>query len=773
MNKQTRPEIFDTVGQNKPHDNAREHVTGTALFCDDIPEPIGCLHAAIVLGPKVPSNGIEIEAPNFGEIRNESKDRYWFVCVDDIPGENNAGPVVHDEPLLPNSETSYPHQPVGVVLAETRDLARRFASAFKVKGHAINSTIASLNDAILADQMLHEPLVLTSEFSKSSLLRSPLNTEVEMSIGGQDHVYLESQTSIAIPSSDGMHVVSSTQHPTEVQDLIASMLGMNAAQITVEVRRMGGAFGGKESQAAHFAMLAALGAFVTGKPVKLRLDRDDDMRITGKRHDFSVRYNVGHNQEGLITAAEIDLNSRCGWSTDLSRSINDRALFHAENAYFIPAVKITSNRYRTNTVSNTAFRGFGGPQGMMGIERSIDAIAKAIGKDPLDVRLINLYGNAGKKTPYGMTVEEGVLPQILEQLAETSNYRVRRKEIDEQNNDYDRFGRGVALTPVKFGISFTASFLNQAGALINVYKDGSVSLNHGGTEMGQGLHTKVRQVVARELGISLDSIQVTSTRTDKVPNTSPTAASSGTDLNGMAAKVAACKIKDRLSAFLRESHKSKSIVRFIDGFVEIDNLRLSFADLAKRAWFARIPLSATGHYATPDIGWNPHTGKGRPFYYFANGAAVSEVQVDRLTGVVKVLQADILHDVGQSINPLIDLGQIEGGYIQGMGWLTSEELVYSNTGELLTHGLSTYKIPTASDRPIMNINLWKGFNSRDILYRSKAVGEPPFMLAISVHSAIAHAISGFSKDDHYWPDLNAPATPQEVLRCIQCAINGR
>ncbi|MAW26196.1 MAG: xanthine dehydrogenase molybdopterin binding subunit [Gammaproteobacteria bacterium] len=760
------------VGVAEVHDSNLEHLTGQAIYCDDILEPRGCLHAALVLGPRVPSRALRVQAPDEGDLEKLSVSRHIFCSGADIPGENNAGPVVHDEPLLPINETTYSYQPVGVVLSEDREDARRIARMYRVNGEPLDSVVSTIAEAAEVGQVLHEPLVLENHFTDSSLNQCPYVTQCGLSIGGQDHVYLEGQVALVVPSSDGIHVVSSTQHPTEVQDLIANLLDVNAATVTVEIRRMGGAFGGKESQAAHFAMLAALGAHLTGLPVKLRLDRDDDMRITGKRHDFLVNYKVGHDADGLILAADIELSSRCGWSSDLSRSVNDRALFHAENAYFIPSIRITSNRYKTHTVSNTAFRGFGGPQGMVGIERCMDVIAKVTGKDPLDVRLLNLYGVSGRETPYGMSVYEDVLPELIQRLADTSNYRSRRKEIDLENAQMTRFRRGIALTPVKFGISFTASFLNQAGALLNVYKDGSVSINHGGTEMGQGLHTKIRQVVAAHLGIEVDSIQVTSTRTDKVPNTSPTAASSGSDLNGMAALVAATKIRNRLEVFLQETYQTSAEAHFSNGAVEIEDHKLTFADLARRAWFARVPLSATGHYATPDIGWDPATGKGRPFYYFANGAAVTEVEIDTLTGVSKVLRADILHDVGKSLNPLIDLGQIEGGYIQGMGWLTSEELVYSTHGELMTHGLSTYKIPTATDRPQMNIELWDGANPREMLYQSKAVGEPPFMLAISVHSAICHAISSLSPDSQFWPQLNAPATPQEILRCVQCAKTG-
>ena len=772
MNSQRKIGQAPPVGATEVHDSNLEHLTGQAIYCDDISEPRGCLHAALVLGPRVPSRALLIQTPDVDDLENLSVGRHIFFSAADIPGANNAGPVVHDEPLLPINETTYSYQPVGIVLSEDREEARRIARMYRVNGEPLDSVVSTIAGATEVGQVLHEPLILQNHFTDSSFSRCPHVTQCGLSVGGQDHVYLEGQVALVVPSSDGIHVVSSTQHPTEVQDLIAALLDINAATVTVEIRRMGGAFGGKESQAAHFAMLAALGAHLTGLPVKLRLDRDDDMLITGKRHDFLVNYKVGHDADGLIMAADIELSARCGWSSDLSRSVNDRALFHAENAYFVPSIRITSNRYKTHTVSNTAFRGFGGPQGMMGIERCMDVIAKVTGKDPLDVRLLNLYGVSGRETPYGMSVDEDVLPELIQRLADTSDYRSRRKEIDLENGQSNRFRRGIALTPVKFGISFTASFLNQAGALLNVYKDGSVSINHGGTEMGQGLHTKIRQVVAAHLGIQVDSIQVTSTRTDKVPNTSPTAASSGSDLNGMAALVAATKIRNRLEAFLRETYQTSAEIHFSHGTVEIGNHKLTFADLSRRAWFARVPLSATGHYATPDIGWDPNTGKGRPFYYFANGAAVTEVEIDTLTGVSKVLKANILHDVGKSLNPLIDLGQIEGGYIQGMGWLTSEELVYSTHGELMTHGLSTYKIPTATDRPQMHIELWDGANPRKMLYQSKAVGEPPFMLSISVHSAICHAISSLSPDSRFWPQLNAPATPQEILRCVQCAKTG-
>jgi xanthine dehydrogenase large subunit len=530
---------------------------------------------------------------------------------------------------------------------------------------------------------------------------------------------------------------------------------------------MGGAFGGKESQAAQWAAIAALAARMTGRACKIRLDRDDDMCLTGKRHDFLADYEIGFDDQGTLRVLETTMASRCGYSADLSGAINDRAMFHADNAYYLPAATITTKRMKTNTVSNTAFRGFGGPQGMMVAERAIDEIAWALGVDPLDVRKRNLYGEGRDVTPYGMTVEDNILPALIDRCEGASEYRRRRREIRDFNGKSATLKRGIALTPVKFGISFTTTHLNQAGALVHVYQDGSIHLNHGGTEMGQGLYIKVAQVVAEEFGVDAERVKITATTTAKVPNTSATAASSGSDINGWAAKNAAGAIKERLIAFATEKYEvAADQVEFRDNRVFIGNRSVPFAELIKLAYFARVSLSSTGFYKTPKIHWDAKAGQGRPFFYFSYGAACSEVLVDVTTGEMRTTRVDIVHDVGRSLNPAVDIGQIEGGFIQGMGWLTTEELVFARDGRLLSHAPSTYKIPCASDTPEhFKINLWDGANREDTIYRSKAVGEPPLMLAISVFAAVADAIH--SVNPAVPVPLDAPATPEAILRAVQ------
>ncbi|MBW8880289.1 MAG: xanthine dehydrogenase molybdopterin binding subunit, partial [Asticcacaulis sp.] len=558
-----------------------------------------------------------------------------------------------------------------------------------------------------------------------------------------------------------MHVLSSTQHPSEVQHLVAHLLGLMSADVTVEVRRMGGGFGGKETQAALFAAAAALVAAKTGRPAKFRADRDDDMVMTGKRHEFEAAYEVGFGDDGRIAGLKIVLESRCGCSADLSLAINDRAMFHADNCYYLPAAEIVSHRYKTHTVSNTAFRGFGGPQGMLVIERVMDAIAAHLGLDGLAVRQANLYGPGRDVTPYDMTVEDFVADRVVAELAETSGYAKRKAAIEAFNAQHPYLRRGIALTPVKFGISFTTTHLNQAGALIHLYADGSIHLNHGGTEMGQGLNTKVAQIVADAFGAPLGLVRITATRTDKVPNTSATAASSGTDLNGMAAWNAAQTLRGRLAGMLAGQYGGRvEDVVFRDGQVMIGDVSHGFGQVCRMAHLARISLSATGYYATPKIAYDRKAHKGRPFLYFAYGAAVSEVVVDTLTGESRVVRADLLHDAGRSINPALDLGQVEGAYVQGLGWLVTEEVVYDAKGRLLSHAPSTYKIPCASDRPpVMNVALWlPGENREPTIYRSKAVGEPPFMLALSVLSALCRALGNVA--------LDAPATPERVLAAV-------
>jgi xanthine dehydrogenase large subunit len=593
-------------------------------------------------------------------------------------------------------------------------------------------------------------------------------------VGGQEHFYLEGQVALAVPGEDGgMHVYSSTQHPTEVQHVVARVLAVPDAYVTCEVRRMGGAFGGKESQATQWAAIAALGARATGRPCKIRLDRDDDFILTGKRHDFRSDWRVGFDEEGRMHGYAVEHLARCGCSADLSQGVVDRAMLHSDNAYFLRAVRIASKRLKTNTVSNTAFRGFGGPQGMIVIEQALDRIAWALGRDPLDVRYANLYAPGRDLTPYGMTVDDaGTLHDIMATLERTSDYRVRRAEIQGFNARSRFLKRGIALSPVKFGISFTLTHLNQAGALVHVYQDGSVHLNHGGTEMGQGLNVKVAQVVAETFGVSLERIRISATSTGKVPNTSATAASAGSDLNGMAARIAAEAIKQRMAAFAAAAHGvPEAEVQFRDDRVFIANESLGFGELARRCIEGRVQLSEAGFYRTPKVTWDRKRGRGRPFFYFAYGAACAEVVIDTLTGESRVTRIDILHDCGRSLNPAIDIGQIEGGFVQGMGWLTTEELVFDGEGRLLTHAPSTYKIPVASDVPEdFRVALHPGRNREDTIYRSKAVGEPPLMLAISVFCAIADAIHSLVPDAPV--PLDAPATPEAILRACE-ALRGR
>jgi xanthine dehydrogenase large subunit len=604
--------------------------------------------------------------------------------------------------------------------------------------------------------------------SAVALAAGPRRLSGSLRIGGQDHFYLEGQVALALPGENEMFVHSSSQHPCEVQAIIAKMLKLPQAAVTVETRRMGGGFGGKETQAAQWACLAALAAWITHRPCKLRLDRDEDMSMTGKRHDFRADYDVAYDADGCISGYEVTLAARCGYSADVSSAINDRAMYHADNAYYLPATTILSKRMKTHTVSNTAFRGFGGPQGMMAIERVIDAIAWSLDLDPLDVRKRNFYGTGDRDvTPYGMSVTDNILPELIDSLETTSDYRIRRTAVAAFNTQSRFLKRGLALTPVKFGISFTNTMLNQAGALVHVYQDGTVHLNHGGTEMGQGLFIKVAQVVAEEFGIDLDRVQITATRTDKVPNASATAASSGSDLNGMAAQAAARAIKTRMTEFAAaETGVAPDQISFRDNQVFIGSRGMPFSEMATRAWQGRVSLSSAGFYRTPKIHWDRDKATGRPFYYFAYGAACTEVVVDVLTGEMKVLRTDILHDVGQSLNPAIDLGQIEGGFVQGMGWLTTEELVFDEEGRLLTHAPSTYKIPCSSDVPAdLRIALYDTANREETIYRSKAVGEPPLMLAISVFAAIADALHSLAPGKSV--PLDAPATPESILRAVQ------
>ncbi len=761
--KQSRP---DVVGLALTHDSAALHVRGAAVYVDDMREPDGMLHVA----PGFASEGARgrIKSIDLDAVRNCPGVVAVFTYRD-IPGVNDCSPSIGGDPILAEEEIEFHGQVIFAVAAETRDAARRAARLAKIEIDARTPAV-TVDDAVV---MKTEDVLPPYEFRRRDVgaaLKSSTHRFAEsFLIGGQEHFYLEGQVSMAIPEENGaMTVYASTQHPTEIQHLMAKMLGISDAMVTCECRRMGGAFGGKESQAAQWAALAALTARHTGRPAKCRLDRDDDMIMTGKRHDFRATYDAGFDKTGRLTAVDVEFLSRCGYSADLSGPINDRAMFHADNTYFYPATRIATRRLKTHTVSNTAFRGFGGPQGMVFSERMMDAIAIKLGLDPLDVRKRNLYSKGRDVTPYGMKVEDNIALEIIEQLEASSDYRARRKAVDAFNAGGGTLRKGLALTPVKFGISFTLTYLNQAGALVHVYTDGSVHLNHGGTEMGQGLYTKVAQVVAEEFGISTDRVRITATTTAKVPNTSATAASSGSDLNGMAAKAAAGTIKARLTAFAAKHWKvAKSRVRFEKGQVIVGNQSVSFGELAKKAHQARISLSSTGYYATPKVVWDRAKAKGRPFFYFAYGAACAEVTIDTLTGEMRTDRVDVLHDVGRSLNPAMDMGQIEGGFVQGMGWLTTEELVFDEHGKLRTHAPSTYKIPCASDVPAdFRVKIYESKGNREAtIHRSKAVGEPPLMLAIAVWSAIFNAISGIKPS--VVPPLDAPATAEAILRTIK------
>jgi xanthine dehydrogenase large subunit len=749
------------------HDSAHKHVSGEAIYVDDIPEPPGTLQLYAAQSARAHAR---IAGLDLSRVR-AAPGVIAVLTADDVPGTNDISPIgKHDDPIFARDRVEFVGQALFAVAAETIEQARSAAKLAVVEYEDIEP-ILSIDVARDRQSYVLDPYVMRRGDAAAAIATSPHRLQRSLSIGGQDHFYLEGQVSLAIPMEDGDVLVHcSTQHPTEVQHLIAHALARPSNAVTVEVRRMGGAFGGKETQAAQWAIIAALAAVKTGLPAKFRLDRDDDMIMTGKRHPFRVEYDVGFDDSGRIRGIDVVQSADCGFSADLSGAIADRAMFHADNGYYLDNVAISSFRCKTNLVSNTAFRGFGGPQGMMGIEDAIDAIARHLGKDPLEVRRANLYGDAPRNvTPYGMTVEDNILPDMIRQLETSSDYWPRREQITAFNRASPYLKKGLALTPVKFGISFTTTHLNQAGALLHVYTDGSVHLNHGGTEMGQGLFVKVAQVVAEELQIDLDRIKITATTTGKVPNTSATAASSGSDLNGMAARAAARTIKDRLTAFAAEKYGvPASDIEFRPNRVRVGTEEVPFPDLVKQAWFGRVSLSATGYYATPKIHYDRAKAAGRPFYYFAYGAAVSEAVVDTLTGEYKVARVDILHDVGASLNPAVDLGQIEGGFIQGMGWLTSEELWWDETGRLRTHAPSTYKIPACSDRPVdFRMTLVEGRpNGEETIYRSKAVGEPPLMLAISVFRALSDAVASIA-DYRILPDLDAPATPERVLMAIE------
>lgn len=760
--------IHGAVQSNLPHDSAAKHVTGRATYTDDIAEPAGTLHAYLGVASETHAR---ITRMDLADVL-AAPGVVGVLTAEDIPGSNDISPTGKaDEPVFPTDKVEFNGQPLFAVVAETRDAARRAAELARIDYEPLPHALDPVAAIEAGYPLVTDPLTLSRGEAAPALEAARHRISGRIVVGGQDHMYLEGQIAFAIPGEDDdITLHCSTQHPSEAQHMVAHVLGVPSNAVTVNVRRMGGGFGGKESQMNLFCAVAAIAAKKWHRAVKIRPDRDQDMTATGKRHDFVIDYDVGFDEAGRIQAVDGQFAARCGYSADLSGPVTDRALFHADNAYFYPNVRLESRPIKTNTVSNTAFRGFGGPQGVIAAERMIEEIAYALGKDTLEIRKANFYGGAGRDiTPYHQQVEDNIIARLVDDLEHRADYQARRQKVLEHNAKGGIIRQGIALTPVKFGISFTATWYNQAGALVHVYNDGSIHLNHGGTEMGQGLNTKVAQVVADAFQVDIDRIKITGTTTEKVPNTSATAASSGSDLNGMAALDAADQIKARLIDFAVERWQAAPAdVRFLPNRVEIRDEVIAFDDFIKQAYMARVHLSAAGFYKTPKIHWDRATGKGRPFYYYAYGAACSEVEIDTLTGEYQVMRSDVLHDVGRSLNPALDKGQVEGAFIQGMGWLTTEELWWDEGGRLRTHAPSTYKIPLASDRPrIFNVDLadWSENRERTIK-RSKAVGEPPFMLGISVFEALSMAVASVA-DYRECPRLDAPATPERVLMAVE------
>lgn len=755
-------DLVTGVGRSVKHDSAPKHVSGEAVYVDDRLEFPNQLHVYARMSERAHARIVSIDTSPCYQIPGVA----IAITAKDVPGQLDIGAVMPGDPLLADGKVEFIGQPVIAVAADSLETARKAAMAAIIEYEDLEPVL----DVVEALHKKH--FVLDSHTHKrgdsaTALASAPRRLQGSLHIGGQEHFYLETQVSSVMPTEDGgMIVYTSTQNPTEVQKLVAEVLGVPMNKIVIDMRRMGGGFGGKETQAAGPACLCAVIAHLTGRPTKMRLPRMEDMTMTGKRHPFYVEYDVGFDDDGLLHGIEIDLAGNCGYSPDLSGSIVDRAMFHSDNAYYLGDATINGHRCKTNLASNTAYRGFGGPQGMVAIEEIMDAVARELGKDPLEVRKRNYYGKTERNvTHYYQTVEHNMLEEMTAELEASSDYAKRREDIRAFNAASPILKKGLALTPVKFGISFTASFLNQAGALVHVYTDGSIHLNHGGTEMGQGLNTKVAQVVAEVFQVDIERIQITATKTDKVPNTSPTAASSGADLNGKAAQNAAQTIKQRLVEFAaRKWQIFEEDVEFKNGQVRLRDHYISFEELIQQAYFDQVSLSSTGFYRTPKIYYDRSQARGRPFYYFAYGAACSEVIVDTLTGEYKMLRSDILHDVGASLNPAIDIGQVEGGFVQGLGWLTMEELVWNDKGKLMTNGPASYKIPAVADMPLdLRVKLVENRkNPEDTVFHSKAVGEPPFMLGISVWCAIKDAVASLA-DYRAQPQIDAPATPERVL----------
>ena len=753
-----------------PHDSAIKHVTGESVYVNDIQAGELMLYGHLVYSKHVHAM-ICVKDLEKAKAVNGVK---AILSYKDITGINQMGPVIHDEPCLAENDVNFIGQVILLIAAETKEIAREAEKLIEIEYDPLEAII-DLEAAIFKDKRLHPPRKIECGNLNSGFKSSEYIIDGTLNTGGQEHWYLETQSCLAIPGEGKeIKIYSSTQHPSETQAIVAEVLGIQKNEVEVEVRRMGGAFGGKETQANHYAAWAALLSKATGRPVKIHLTRDEDQIITGKRHNAISKYKVGFTNQGKILALDIDLNLDAGSSTDLTMAILERAMFHVDNAYFIPNLRVIGNTWKTNKPSNTAFRGFGGPQGMAIIENIIDQIARFLKKDAIEIRKLNFYKSRKDNTaPYGQKINNNRLSSLYEQLIKSSDYFMRREHINRFNQKNTYTKKGLAMTPVKFGISFTTSFLNQAGALVNIYKDGTVQINHGGTEMGQGLHTKILQIASSELGISPQFIKVNSTNTSRVPNTSATAASSGSDLNGMAVKNAIDKLKESLAEIalklLNEKNLKVKIV-FKNDFVYNPlkpKQKIRFQDLIQTAYLNQVSLSVTGFYKTPGIFYDKQLGKGKPFHYFAFGMAVSEIELDILTGYVKVLRTDILHDAGRSINETIDLGQIEGGFVQGLGWVTTEDLKYDEKGNLLNHSPDTYKIPTINDIPKdFRVQLLKDAPNPNTIKQSKAVGEPPFMLALSVWLAIKDAVSSVA-DHKIEPELSIPATNEVILKSIK------
>jgi xanthine dehydrogenase large subunit len=753
------------INEKRPHESGIKHVSGRAFYVDDIPEPPGTLFGAIGWSKK--AHAI-IKKINLDEVI-KSDGVIAVVTSDDIEGRNDVGPVYDGDPIFAK-KAEYYGQPLFAVAARTTELARKAVIKAKISYKSLK-TITTIKEALKKKSYVLKKKTIKKGEAFQAIENSVNKLKGNFTTGSQEHFALEGQTAFAIPQEDNDYkIFSSTQHPSETQQIIAKMLNQKSNTITVETRRIGGGFGGKETQSFIFAAICTLLAKKTKRPVKLRMDRDDDIIITGKRHDFYSEYEVGFDELGIIKGLKLKLASRCGSSPDLSGAINDRALLHIDNAYYLENIIVENYLCKTNTASNTAFRGFGGNQGMMAIENIIDNIASSLKKDPAEIRRRNFYQKKKKNiTHYNMKIEDNIIHEIFDQILKSSNYKSRQLNIKKFNEKNKYIKKGIAVTPVKFGISFTTWHLNQAGALVHIYcNDGSVHVNTGAIEMGQGTYTKIAQLVANELGLPFSKVKVSATRTDKVPNTSASAASSTTDLNGAAALNAISKIKINLAAYVKRKYKIKNSEGvYENGIVKFKGKTFKFNSLIKEAYLNRVSLSSSGFYATSKIHFDKKNFTGRPFLYFAYGAAVSEVMIDTLTGENKILQADILHDAGKAINPAIELGQIEGGFVQGAGWLTIEEVNWKPNGQLTTHSPSTYKIPAVSDMPEkFNVEIFKkGKNIENVINKSKTTGEPPLMNAMSVFFAIKNAIASIA-NYNLIPELNAPATPERILMSI-------